>query len=105
MDWLGNLFFGAGIAHSILVFALVITLGVLLGRVKVAGISLGVTWILFVGIIASHFGMCIEAHVLHFFKEFGLVLFVFSIGLQVGPSFFSSFKKEGIGMNLVAAAG
>lgn len=104
MDWLGNLFFGAGIAHSILVFALVITLGVLLGRVKVAGISLGVTWILFVGIIASHFGMGIEAHVLHFFKEFGLVLFVFSIGLQVGPSFFSSFKKEGIGMNFVAAA-
>lgn len=102
MDWLVNLFFGTGIAHSILIFAMVITAGVVLGRIKIAGISLGVTWILFVGIIVSHFGMCIESHVLHFFKEFGLVLFVFSIGLQVGPSFFSSFKKTGIGMNLIA---
>lgn len=102
MDWLNNLFFGAGVAHSIIIFSLVITLGVLMGRIKIAGISLGVTWILFVGIIASHFGMRVEGHVLHFFKEFGLVLFVFSIGLQVGPSFFSSFKKAGIGMNLVA---
>lgn len=104
MDWLENLFFGVGIAHGIFAFALVITIGVLLGRVKVAGISLGVTWILFVGIIASHFGVRVESQTLNFFKEFGLVLFVFSIGLQVGPSFFSSFKKAGIGMNMVAVA-
>ena len=89
MDWLENLFFGAGIAHGIFAFALVITIGVLLGRVKVAGISLGVTWILFVGIAFSHFGMQLNEHLVHFVKEFGLILFVFSIGLQVGPGFSS----------------
>jgi len=102
MDWLNNLFFGDGIAHGVLVFSIVITLGVALGRVKIAGISLGITWVLFVGIIASHFGMHIEHNTLHFLKEFGLVLFVYSIGLQVGPSFFSSFKQVGLRMNTVA---
>ena len=101
MDWLENLFFGAGIAHGIFAFALVITIGVLLGRVKVAGISLGVTWILFVGIIASHFGVRVESQTLNFFKEFGLVLFVYSLGLQVGPGFFSSFHKGGCKLNML----
>ncbi len=96
MELLNSLFFGSGIAHQILVLALVITFGILLGKIKIAGISLGVTWILFVGIAASHFGMRLDAEVLHFIKEFGLILFVFSIGLQVGPSFFATFKSGGI---------
>lgn len=102
MDWLNNLFFGTGIAYCIFVFSIVITVGVILGRIKIAGVNLGITWVLFVGIIASHFGMRIEGASLDFLKEFGLVLFVYSIGLQVGPSFFSSFKKAGLRMNSVA---
>ena len=102
MEWLYNLFFGEGIAHSVLTIALVITLGIMLGKLKFRGISLGITWILFVGIALSHFGMSINDEVRHFAQEFGLILFVFTIGLQVGPSFFSSFKQGG--MQLVACA-
>ena len=102
MDWLCNLFFGGGIAHAVLTFALTITLGILLGKVKIGGISLGITWILFVGIALSHFGMTVDNDVRHFVQEFGLILFVFSIGLQVGPGVFSSFKHGG--MTLVSCA-
>ena len=102
MEWLHNLFFGQGIAHSVLTIALVITLGIMLGKIKFRGISLGITWILFVGIALSHFGMSINNEVRHFAQEFGLILFVFTIGLQVGPSFFSSFKQGG--MQLVGCA-
>ena len=102
MNWLNDLFFGSGIAHSVMTFALVITLGILLGKLKIKGISLGITWILFAGIVCSHFGMTIDHSVRHFVQEFGLILFVFSIGLQVGPSFFSSFKQGG--MTLVSCA-
>lgn len=108
MEWLNSLFFGnesfwgGGVAHSVLILALVIALGIMLGKIKVAGISLGVTWILFVGIIFSHFGMRLNEHLIHFVKEFGLILFVYSIGLQVGPGFFSSFKKGGVRLNLLA---
>lgn len=98
MDLLQSLFMGEGIAHTILVLSLVIAIGVLLGKIKIAGISIGVTWILFVGILAGHFGMKIDHNTLHFIKEFGLILFVFSIGLQVGPGFFSSFKEGGLKM-------
>ncbi|MBE6210771.1 MAG: putative transporter [Rikenellaceae bacterium] len=96
MEWLYSLFFGSGIAHSVLVLALVITAGTALSKLKIKGISLGATWILFVGIAASHFGMNLDAEVLQFVKEFGLILFVFSIGLQVGPSFFASVKQGGV---------
>ena len=102
MYWLYNLFFGDTLAHTIFVLALVITVGILLGKIKIGGVSLGTTWILFVGIAASHFGMTIDPGVLSFIKEFGLILFVFSIGLQVGPGFFSSFKNGG--MQLVGLA-
>lgn len=103
MEWLNNLFFGTGIAHCVVAFSIVIALGVLLGKyVKIAGISFGITWILFAGIAASHFGIRVEHNVLHFLKEFGLILFVYSIGLQVGPGFFSSFKKGGLQMNSIA---
>lgn len=93
---------GGGVAHSVLVLALVIALGIILGKVKVAGVSLGVTGILFVGIAFSYFGMNIDEHLMHFLKEFGLILFVYSIGLQVGPGFFSSFRKGGVTLNKLA---
>ncbi len=104
MNWLYSLFMGDGIAHTVLVLSLVITLGIVLSKIKIRGISLGVTWILFVGIAAGHFGMTVDHNTLHFIKEFGLILFVFSIGLQVGPGFFSSFKEGGIKMVSCAAA-
>lgn len=102
MDWFNELFFGTGIAHSILILALVISIGLFLGKIRIFGISLGTTWILFVGIFLSHFGLVIDEHVLHFIKEFGLILFIYSIGMQVGPSFFSSFKHGGLTLNLLA---
>lgn len=98
MEWLYNLFISNSVAHTLFTLSLVITLGVMLGKVKIAGISIGATWILFVGIAAGHFGMTLDHNTLHFIKEFGLILFVFSIGLQVGPSFFSSFKEGGMRM-------
>ncbi len=104
MEWLHTLFFGSGIAHAVLTFALVITIGILLGKVKIGGISLGITWILFVGIVLSHFGMTVDGEVRHFVQEFGLILFVFSIGLQVGPGFFASFKHGGMTLVMCAVA-
>lgn len=104
MDWIYTLFCGDGIAHAVLTLALAITGGLLLGKVKIGGVSLGITWILFVGIFLSHFGMTINGELLHFVKEFGLILFVFSIGLQVGPGFFSSFKQGGMTLVTLASA-
>ena len=88
-------------AHSVLILSLVIAFGIMLGKVKIAGISLGVTWILFVGIVFGHFNLNLDEHLLHFLKEFGLILFVYSIGLQVGPGFFSAFKKGGFTLNML----
>ena len=99
-----ELFFGQGTGHSIMLLALVIAIGLLLGKIKVKGVSLGSTWILFVGILLSHFGFRADASLLHFLKEFGLILFVFSIGLQVGPGFFHSFKSGGLKLNMLAVA-
>lgn len=87
-----------------MLLALVIAIGLLLGKIKVKGVSLGSTWILFVGILLSHFGFRADASLLHFLKEFGLILFVFSIGLQVGPGFFHSFKSGGLKLNMLAVA-
>ena len=91
-----------GVAHSILILAIVIALGKFIGKYKFKGITLGVTWVLFVGILFSHFDMTLDGNLLHFMKEFGLILFVYSIGLQVGPGFFSSFKSGGVKLNLLA---
>lgn len=110
MNFWNNLFEGSqgawsgGIAHSMIIISLVIALGKILGKYKVKGISLGVTWVLFVGIVFSHFNMTLDANLIHFLKEFGLILFVFSIGLQVGPGFVSSLKSGGLGLNLMAVA-
>ena len=97
-----ELFLGQGVAHTILLLAFVIGVGIYLGRFKVKGVSIGSTWILFVGIIVSHFGLRADPEMLHFVKEFGLIRFVFSIGLQVGPGFFHSLKSGGVKMNLLA---
>ena len=103
MDWLENLLFNSdSIAHIVLLYSIVISLGVLLGRVKIFGVSLGVTFILFVGILMGHFGFNGNLEIINFVQDFGLILFVFCIGLQVGPSFFSSFKKGGISMNIMS---
>ena len=93
---------GGGVAHSVLILSLVIAFGIMLGKIKIAGISLGVTWILFVGIVFGHFNLSLNEHLLHFLKEFGLILFVYSIGLQVGSGFFSAFKKGGFTLNMLA---
>jgi putative transport protein len=91
-----------GVARAILALAFVIASGIALGKVKIGGVSLGMTMVLFVGIAVSHFGIRVEHSVLHFIREFGLILFVYAVGLQVGPGFFSSFRKGGIGLNLAA---
>lgn len=100
MDWLSNLLTNPdSIAHILLVYSIVIALGMGLGRIKVFGVSLGVTFVLFVGLALNYFGFQVNAQVLSFIRDFGLILFVFFIGLQVGPSFFASFKSGGIILN------
>ena len=103
MDWLLNLFTDTGsVAHIALLYAIVIAAGVLLGKIKVGGISLGVTFVLFAGIVAGHVGMTAPTSILTFLQDFGLILFVFMIGLQVGPGFFESFRKGGVTLNGLA---
>ena len=105
MTWLENLLFNPdSIAHIVLLYSLVISLGVLLGRIRIFGVSLGVTFILFVGILMGHFGFTGNLPIINFVQDFGLILFVYCIGLQVGPSFFSSFRKGGVSMNLMSVA-
>ncbi|MBQ9963022.1 MAG: putative transporter [Alistipes sp.] len=89
-------------AHAVLILGLTIAVGLLLGRIKFGSVSLGITWVLFVGILLSHFGLGIDEQICHFVKEFGLILFVYSIGLQVGPGFFSSLKEGGVTLNSLA---
>lgn len=107
MDWLITLLspHEVSLASSILLYSFVIFVGIWLGKIKIFGVSLGVTFVLFVGIIMGHFGYSVEADTLHFLREFGLILFIFSIGMQVGPGFFSSFKEGGITLNLLAITG
>lgn len=103
MNWLESLLWdSSSVAHIVCLYAFVISVGVLLGKIKIFGVSLGVTFVLFAGILMGHFGFTGETHILHFIREFGLILFVFCIGLQVGPSFFSSFKKGGMRLNMLA---
>lgn len=103
MNWLESLLWDpSSVAHIVCLYAFVISVGVLLVKIKIFGVSLGVTFVLFAGILMGHFGFTGETHILHFIREFGLILFVFCIGLQVGPSFFSSFKKGGMRLNMLA---
>lgn len=103
MDWLIHLFKTTdSVAHIVLLYSIVIAAGVLLGKIKIGGISLGVTFVLFAGIIAGHFGFTAPTSTITFIQEFGLVLFVFMIGLQVGPGFFESFGSAGLRLNAMA---
>lgn len=102
MDWFSSLWTQDSVAHSVLLYGVTIAVGIMLGRIKVLGVSLGVTWVLFTGLALSHFGFLINKDVEHFTKEFGLILFVYTIGLQVGPGFFSSLKKHGFALNMLA---
>ena len=102
--WLNDLFTKTSIAQSVIIYGLVIASGIWLGRIKIAGISLGITWVLFAGLIFSYSGVEIDPSTEHFVKEFGLILFVYSIGLQVGPGFWASLKKNAMTNNLLALA-
>ena len=105
MEWVLNLFTNTtSVAHIALLYAIVISAGVYLGKIKIGGISLGVTFVLFAGIVAGHIGFTAPTDTLTFVQDFGLILFVFMIGLQVGPGFFSSFKEGGITLNLLATS-
>ncbi|MBN2862478.1 MAG: transporter, partial [Bacteroidales bacterium] len=101
MEWLKDLFFTESVSYTILIYSIVIALGVLLGKIKIAGVSLGIAFVLFAGIALGHFGFSANHQVVDFIKDFGLILFVFSIGLQVGPGFFSSFRREGLTLNIL----
>ena len=103
-NWFIDLFTNNSIAQTVLVFGLVVSTGIWLGRVKIGGISLGVTWVLFAGMFLSYLGILVDEKTEHFLKEFGLILFVYSIGLQVGPGFFASLKKNALNNNLLAAS-
>ena len=100
--WFTNLFTGSGVASTILMLAISIFAGLLLGKFKVKGVTLGITWVLFVGIALSACGVSLNGEMLHIIKEFGLILFVTAVGLQVGPGFFKSFKKGGLALNTMA---
>ncbi|MDR0384771.1 MAG: putative transporter, partial [Prevotellaceae bacterium] len=104
MNWISDLLWNNSVAHTVLLLAFVISAGVIFGKIKIYGISLGMAAILFVGITVSHLGFTVDHSILHFVKEFGLILFVYAIGLQVGPGFLSSFKKGGIQLNLLATS-
>lgn len=103
-DWFIQLLTTESVPQTMLVYALVIAFGLWLGRIRILGISFGVTWVLFMGILASYFGVTTNESTEHFLKEFGLVLFVYAVGLQVGPGFFSSLKKNALANNLLASA-
>ncbi len=102
MNWLTDLLWSETVAHTLLIYSFVIAAGIALGKIKIFGISLGITFVLFAGIMMGHFGFRVNTEMIDFIKEFGLILFVFSIGLQVGPGFFESFKKGGLTLNLLA---
>ena len=105
MNWIVNLFTNTeSVAHIALLYAVVIAVGILLGKIKIGGISLGVTFVLFAGIVAGHIGFTAPVNILSFIQDFGLILFVFCIGLQVGPGFFESFKKGGVTLNVLATS-
>lgn len=104
MEWFGELLWNDSVAHTIILYSIVIAAGVFLGKLRILGISLGITFVLFAGILMGHLGFTANHLVIEFVRDFGLILFVFSIGLQVGPGFFSSFRKGGLTLNLLATA-
>lgn len=104
MNWLTDIFLKDSTAHAVLILALVISAGILVGKIRVRGVSFGIAGVLFAGILSAHLGLGIDAATADFVKDFGLILFVYSIGLQVGPGFFASLQRQGLAVNLLAAA-
>lgn len=104
MEWFVELLWNDSVAHTIILYSMVIAAGVFLGKLRILGVSLGITFVLFAGILMGHLGFTANHQVIEFIRDFGLILFVFSIGLQVGPGFFSSFRKGGLTLNLLATA-
>jgi putative transport protein len=103
MTWLTELILQDSTAHAVLLLGTVIALGILLGKIRFFGVSFGIAGVLFVGIVAAHFQLAVNESIVDFVKDFGLILFVYSIGLQVGPAFFASFRRQGLAINLLAA--
>ena len=104
MDWLRELFVDHSVIQAVVVVSLITAMGLVLGKVKILGISLGVTFVFFIGILAGHLGLSIDPQMLNYAESFGLILFVYALGLQVGPGFFGSFRKGGITLNMLALA-
>ena len=102
MEWFGNLFVGQSVIQAVVLLSTIIAVGLSLGQIKVLGVSLGVTFVFFVGILAGHWGFSIDPTILSYAESFGLILFVYALGLQVGPSFFASFLKGGVRLNTLA---
>lgn len=102
MDWLIQLFTGHNTAHTVIILSMVIALGVAIGHVKIFGISLGIAGVLFSGLAFGHFHLTVNEEIIEFAREFGLILFVYTIGMQVGPGFFASFRRQGLKLNLLA---
>lgn len=101
MNWLQEAFLEPTMVQAVIIISLVSTLGLYLGRIKIFGISLGITFVFFAGILAGHLGIVVNKDMLYFAQSFGLILFVYALGLQVGPGFFSSLKKGGVAMNMM----
>jgi len=104
MEWLRELFIEHSVIQAVVVISLITAIGLMLGRLKILGISLGVTFVFFVGILAGHLGLTIDSHMLNYAESFGLIIFVYALGLQVGPGFFGSFRKGGMTLNMLALA-
>ena len=104
MNWFIQLFTEQSVAQSVIIYSIVIAIGIAFGKLKIFGISFGITWVLFIGLLVSFFGITINKETEHFVKEFGLILFVYAVGLQVGPGFFASLKKSALGNNSLAAS-
>lgn len=102
MEWLYTIFIEHSALQAVIIVSLISAIGLILGKINIYGFSLGVTFVFFIGIIAGHFGITIDYQILNYIETFGLVLFVYTLGLQVGPGFFSSFRKEGITLNMLA---
>ena len=102
MEWISNVLTEGPTATTILIYSIIIVVGIFLGKIRIFGISLGIAFVLFTGILAGHLGFSVDKNVVDFIRDFGLILFVFSIGLQVGPGFFESFKKGGLTLNILA---
>ena len=101
MEWINSIFFEHSALQAIIILSLTTAIGISLGKIRIGGISLGVTFVFFMGIVAGHLGISLNPDMLNYAESFGLVLFVYSLGLQVGPGFFSAFRKEGIQLNLL----